>query len=152
MSFGTIVLASFSFTAMSILPACNTDSAAEIPTNSESRVRPGVSATEWTHGSLECMAHRGKTDSTVPFEESRLVEKGTEEFGQVKYETSLGDMLFEVGHSEKLSTLYAHMTKAGKSVYFATLRVPTEGHNDSLADYSSDDGWRFYMSCNFPKI
>jgi len=56
---------------------------------------------------------------------------------------------YQVYWHYKLTTLYMTILKDKRKILFTTSRVPSQDHNDSMADVTLPEHLRLYLTCDF---
>lgn len=95
---------------------------------------------------LECTANF-QTRVGVGTIEKKMNKVSPGKFGDEKYTADLEGFVYEMVLHEALDTLYMTIKKDDHKLLFSTARVPTFGHNDSMADVTLMDGTRRWISC-----
>ena len=102
----------------------------------------------WDHGPLKCeglygiIGHLDKVAMPIIKEDaSSTVLEGTHD----KYS-------FKVEWNYQLDTLYTFISVDNVPKFQATMRVPTENHNDSFGEFRDQNNYRLGITCAFEKV
>lgn len=102
----------------------------------------------WDHGPLKCeglygiIGHLDKVPMPITKEDtsSTVLEATSDKFS------------FKIEWNYQLDTLYTFISVEGIPKFQATMRVPTESHNDSFGEFRDQNNYRLGISCAFEVI
>jgi len=97
---------------------------------------------------LECTAYHQPGGPGTPSQSAKLALKEKTPDG-LTHEIEHAGFRYQVYWDYKLTTLYMTVSRDGKKILFATSRVPSQDHNDSMADVTLPEHLRLYLSCDF---
>lgn len=107
---------------------------------------PGL-AFGWDHGPLKCQGLYGIIGH---FDKVELA-KAKEDANAMTFIGSHDKHIFKVDWNYELDTLYTAISVSGVDKFFATMRVPTENHNDSFGEFRDENEFRLGVTCAFEK-